>query len=341
MNEIIAYWQDMGVGGFRCDMAHMVPLPFWRWIIAHARLRDRDVFFIAEGYNDHLKLQAGSIHEGLLSAGFNGVYDGAAYEALRNIYEGSAWANDLDRLHREETPLFCGGVRYIENHDEPRIASPLYWGGVGSRVIQAAMVAQYGTGRGPVLLYNGQEFGECAAGPSGYGGDNGRTSIFDYTTLPALQHWSNGGTYDGALLSEAERELHAFTLRMVALLQHPALSKGGFYGLNWANLENESFGRRDGDSVSGHTLYAFLRHHRKSKSTLLLVCNLSATDYVSTHIHIPENAMRWAAKKPGMYSFIPLLNTAAPINNIDSETLESTGFPVSLLPGTAEIFEWC
>ena len=341
MNEIIAYWQDMGVGGFRCDMAHMVPLPFWRWIIAHARLRDRDAFFVAEGYNDHLSLMGGSVHEALLSAGFNGVYDGAAYEALRSIYEGSTWANDLDRQHREESPLFCGGVRYIENHDEPRVASPLYWGGVGSRVLQALMVAQYGTGRGPILLYNGQEFGECADGAGGYGGDNGRTSIFDYTSLPALQHWTNGGKYDGALLTAAERDSHSFTLRLLSILQHPALSKGGFYGLNWANMENVSFGRREGDSVSGHTLYAFLRHHRKSKSTLLLVCNLSATDSVSTHIHIPQNAMKWAAKKQGMYSFIPLLNVEEPICNIDAEALESTGLPVTLLPGRAEVYEWC
>jgi len=340
MNEVLAYWQDMGMGGFRCDMAHMVPLPFWRWIIAHARLRDRSAFFLAEGYDDHLKLVEGPVHEALLSAGFDGVYDGVAYESLRKIYEGGAWANDLDKLHRAESPMFRGGVRYIENHDEPRIASPLYWGGVGNLVTQAALVAQYGTSCGPVLVYNGQEVGERAEGPGGYGGDNGRTSIFDYTSLPRLQHWTHGGAYDGALMSPDEKELQCFTAQLLTLLQHPALAKGGFYGLNWANLETPGYGRRAGDTVSGHTLYAFLRHFRKTKSTLLVVCNLHPSESVKTRVHIPQNAMDWAGKKPGKYCFVPLLDTATPLCEIEDVALAGEGVPVELSPGRAQIFEW-
>ena len=37
MDAIIAYWQNMGVDGFRCDMAHMVPAEFWAWAIKRAR----------------------------------------------------------------------------------------------------------------------------------------------------------------------------------------------------------------------------------------------------------------------------------------------------------------
>ena len=341
MNEVLAYWQDMGVGGFRCDMAHMVPLPFWRWIIAHARLRDSSAFFMAEGYDDHLKLIDGPVHASLLSAGFDGVYDGVSYESLRQIYEGGAWANDLDSQYRESSPLYSGGVRYIENHDEPRIASPLYWGGMGSKVVQSVMVAQYCSSTGPVLVYNGQEFGEYAAGPGGYGGDNGRTSIFDYTSLPNLQHWSNGGLFDGSLLTDDERALCHFTQRLLSLLQHPALSKGGFYGLNWANRETPGFGRRAGDDASGRSLYAFLRHYRKAKSTLLVVCNLSPSESVDTHVHIPLNAMEWAGKKPGRFCFVPLLDDTTPIAEADSATLETTGLAISLPPGKALIFEWC
>lgn len=332
MNEVLAYWQNMGVGGFRCDMAHMVPLPFWRWIIAHARLRDRSAYFIAEGYDDHMKLVDGPVHQALLSAGFDGVYDGVAYESLRKVYENGAPVLGLDKQHIPGSALFRGGVRYIENHDEPRIASPLYWGGVGTLVCPAVMVAQYATTVGPVLVYNGQETGECAEGPCGYGGDNGRTSIFDYTNLPRLQHWTNGGKYDGAMLTPAEQELRHFTAHLLTLLQHPALSKGDFYGLNWANKETPGFG-------SG--MYAFLRHCRKAKSTLLIVCNLNAKETAETHIHIPQNAMDWSAKKPGSYRFVPLLDTTTPITEIHSAEVLDAGVPVCLPPGHAHIFEWC
>ncbi len=37
MDAILAYWQEKGVDGFRCDMAHMIPPEFWHWAIRRAR----------------------------------------------------------------------------------------------------------------------------------------------------------------------------------------------------------------------------------------------------------------------------------------------------------------
>ena len=121
LDHVLTWWQELGAGGFRCDMAHMIPLPFWRWEIARARLRDEAVFFMAEAYDDPMKLTPGNPLQDLLNAGFNGVYDAPAYRALRDLYEGGVWANDLDAFHRPENPLFTGGVRFVENHDEPRL----------------------------------------------------------------------------------------------------------------------------------------------------------------------------------------------------------------------------
>ncbi len=340
MNDILTYWQDKGVGGFRCDMAHMVPLPFWHWLIANARLRDSGTFFMAEGYNDHMKLTVGGVHEALLGVGFNGVYDSEAYNGLRAVFDGTRWANDLDRLHRATHPTYAGGVRYIENHDEQRIAYAGAWGGVGGRVQRAAMVAQYASSRGPVLVYNGQEVGERAEGPGGFGGDNGRTSIFDYTNLPRFQRWTNGGAYDGAGLTEAERSLRDFTARLLPLLQIPAIAKGGFYGLNWANQATDGYGREAGESVSGHRLFAFLRHERKAKSTVLAVCNFSATQAAACRVHIPANAREWAGRKAGPCRFRNLLEPDAPPVECSSAELEAEGLPVSLPPGGALLLEW-
>ncbi len=340
MDDILAYWQDKGVGGFRCDMAHMVPMPFWHWLIAHSRLRDASCFFMAEAYNDHLKLTAGDVHEALLRVGFNAVYDSAAYQGLRSLYEGRSWANDLDSFHASATPVFTGGVRYIENHDEPRIAHPSCWGGVGERVQRAAMVAQYASSCGPVLIYNGQEVGERAEGPGGFGGDNGRTSIFDYTNLPRLQRWVNHGACDGAGLSEQEQALRAFTARLLPLMQVPALARGSFYGLNWANHNTPGYGRHAGECVSGHHLYAFLRHYRKSKSTVLAVCNLCPVHEIRSCVHIPADALAWVGKKPGLCRFRNLLEpTAAPIT-LPSAALEADGLPITLPPGGALLLEW-
>lgn len=340
MDRVLAFWQDLGVGGFRCDMAHMVPVPFWRWVIVESRLRDADVFFIAEAYNDQMKLTDGDVSSALLGAGFNAVYDGAAYQALRSLYEGGAWANDLDRFNYNEDPLFYGGVRYIENHDEPRVAAPSHWGGQGEKVMKALIVAQYASTCGPVLVYNGQETAERADGPQGFGGNNGRTSIFDYTSLPRFQDWTNHGAFDGAALPQNLSQLRNFTASLLPLLQHPALSKGLFYGLNWSNRETPCFGRINGETISGHKLYVFLRHHRKSKSTLLVVCNLSADQTFSTSIHIPQSAQDWAGKNAPEYSFVDLLDAQSEPIMISDEELDTDGLPVSVPPGEVRVFEW-
>lgn len=343
MDDILRYWQEMGVGGFRCDMAHMVPMPFWRWAIANARLRDGGVFFMAEAYNDSMKLTTGDVHGALLDVGFSGVYDSVAYQSLRSLYEGGAWANDLDKLHVTERPLSARGVRYVENHDEPRMASPSCWGGVGETVCQAVMVAQYASSCSPVLFYNGQEVGERAEGPGGFGGDNGRTSIFDYTHLPRLQHWTNGGLYDGVLLTAAEKSLRDFVSCLLPCLQHPALSRGEFYGLNWANRENPLFGREEGETVSGHRLFAFLRHDRKSRATVLVVCNLSphgSQAQEDIRIHIPAHAVSWAGRKPGPCSFRSLLIPHAPTLSSSTDELEQSGLALHVEAGHAALLEW-
>ncbi len=340
MDEVLAWWQEMGVGGFRCDMAHMVPMPFWHWALANARMRDESVYFMAEAYNDHMKLTERDAHAALLTAGFNAVYDSASYRALKELYEGSAWANDLDSQNRAEAILTHRGVRYLENHDEPRLAAPAHWGGKGEAAARALLVAQFATTCSPVLFYNGQEVGERADGPGGYGGDNGRTSIFDYTTLPRLQHWTNGGRYDGALLTPEEASLRDFCTAFLPLMQHPALSKGGFYGLNWANNETPDYGRAEGESTSGHFLYAFLRHNRKARSTVLAVCNFSTTATFSTHIHIPEDASSWVGKKAEACIFRNLLEPTAPELHITRAQLSAPGLPVILPPGGALLLEW-
>ena len=88
MDRILEHWQRLGVDGFRCDMAHMVPPEFWGWAIGRARARQPEVWFMAEAYNDDpmrvrggdpvlaaLGGQRGNVMFDLLSAGFSAVYD--------------------------------------------------------------------------------------------------------------------------------------------------------------------------------------------------------------------------------------------------------------------------
>lgn len=346
MDAVLAWWQEMGVGGFRCDMAHMVPPAFWRWAIARARLRDENTLFLAEAYNDHMSLCAGDVHRELLNAGFQGIYDSTAYDTLRGIIGGTRWANDLDRHHHAESKNFYHGIRYIENHDEQRLPCwPRPEGAADDRCspYAALCAAQFASTAAPVLLYNGQEVGEAAEGPGGYGGDNGRSSIFDYTHLPKLQHWANAGAYDGGALTEEERRLRTYTAKLLRMLQHPAFAHGDFYGLNWANRATPAFGRKEGESVSGHYLYAFLRYARKARATVLVLCNFSETESYTTTLHIPLHAQEWAGKKPvpaKEYTFLNLLVPEAEPLTATSDQLAGAGLPLTIPAGETLIFEW-
>lgn len=342
MDDILAFWQDRGVGGFRCDMAQMVPAQFWKWAIARARVRNSSVVFLAEAYNDHMRTTSGDALTALLDSGFIGVYDAETFHAFHGLYDSGRWANDLDQYNKNDDRLFIGGVRYLENHDEQRICSPQSWGGYGEKVFQAAAVAAYASSRGPLLFYNGQEVGERAEGPGGYGGHDGRTSIFDYTCLPRLSRWSCHGKYDGSSLMDDERAMRRFYSRLMPLLHHPALASGLFYGLNWANQANFSFGRVDGETVSGHWVFAFIRHDWQSRSTVLVVCNLSPDcDFDGLTVHIPMHAQEWCGlgnQKQYIFSdmlasdSVPLLSSA--------EELCTSGLPVPLKAGKAVLFEW-
>lgn len=278
MDAVLAHWQDFGVDGFRCDMAHWIPTEFWAWAIQRARTRHPDAFFVAEAYEDDPnKLCEGSTLEALVAAGFNAVYDHASYRILKDLHDGPKWANDLDPTFSHPT-AFRHSLRYVENHDEVRVAHRAGWGGHGARIGLASAAVQFGTGTGPVLLYGGQEVAEPAEHPEGFGGGAGRTSLFDYGSMPQVARWVNGHQFDGGQLEPEQRALREAYRRLLLALDHPALRSGDFHPLNPANVTNPDFGRSPGEPASGHWLYAWLRHDPVSGAAILAVANLHGRD---------------------------------------------------------------
>jgi hypothetical protein len=228
----------------------------------------------------------------LLDAGFDAVYDAPAYDVLKGIYDSGKWANDLDSITFTGA-RFHKSLRYAENHDEVRLASPKEWGGLGMRVGKPVSAVLFAMGRGPVMLYHGQEVGEPAARAEGFGGDDARTSIFDYGSMPEFSKWVNDGRFDGGRLSPEQKSLRDWYGKLIHATQSPAFTAGEFYGLNHANQGNPHFGRVGDESISGHWLYAFLRHDPVSGESSLIVANFNGTETLcDVKISLPEDA--WA-----------------------------------------------
>lgn len=104
--------------------------------------------------------------------------------------------------------------------------------------------------------------------------------------------------FDSSLLPEESAELRNFHRKLLPLMQHPALDRGDFYGLNWANMKNTTFGREPAEDTSGHWVYAMLRHDARARATVLVVGNLSPNiNFYNLRISIPSTLSAGAASR--------------------------------------------
>ena len=310
MDTVIAYWQSNGVDGFRVDMAHMVPPEFWKWLIHRARNRDEDVFFFAEAYdNDPAKVSShdpalrknDNVMLILLDAGFDAVYDDPGYDVLLDLYTRGAWANDLEDVEEQLGPFFFDrAVRYSENHDEIRLAHPDSWDSQGFNVGRPVTATLFGLSRGPVMIYNGQKVGEAALGREGFGGDDQRTSIFDYWSMPELNKWWNNGNADGSGLSMEQSALRAWYKRLINLQKKPAFTNGNFFPLNRVNLNNPLYGNFDNLDASGQWLFTYLRSDPSTEDTYLVTSNFhSETTMRNLRILLSHDVIKALGLKGG------------------------------------------
>ncbi len=281
VDEILAYWQEKGVDGFRCDFAHYVPTDAWSYLIEQVKLRDPDALVMAEAYENL---------GGLLGSGFDAVYHDAAYDTLKRMYLGAASMNDLDQLLGSfDDPSRGQYLNYLENHDERRIASPLVPGdnpdatGFGSANAGrqlAPLLFLYS--QGPILVYNGQEVGEPGAGAEGFGGDDGRTTIFDYWSMPEMVKWVNGHAYDGGGLSAEQKSLRAYYSDLLALAQAPEIRGKRFWGLQYINSPGAN-------PDANANLFSFARFATDNGSLILVVTNFGTGKSQSGPLRVPDD----------------------------------------------------
>ena len=125
---------------------------------------------------------------------------------------------------------------------------------------------------------SGQELGERGMDLEGFSGIDGRTTIFDYWGVKSLQAWANKGKFDGAKLSEAQREVRDFYQRLLTLAREDkAIQKGAMYDITYA--QGEGFDKRQ------H--YAYLRHTKGE--TLLVIVNFHDREQ-QIKVRIPNDA---------------------------------------------------
>lgn len=281
MRDILLFWTAKGVDGFRCDMAEMVPVEFWNWVIPKIKAKNRNLLFIAEVYNP--AQYHDYVHWGL----FDYLYDKVdLYDTLRDVICGYRPASDITFCWQRIDGLQTKMLNFLENHDEQRIASDFFAG--DPFVALPAMVVAATMNTNPVMIYFGQELGERGMDKEGFSGLDGRTTIFDYWSVDTIRNWRNGGAFGNSELTAEQIKLRKFYTQLIKVAkEEESICSGKFFDLMYANYENPEF-----DSTKQ---YAFLRSGKKE--FVLVISNFDTND-VNISVQIPVEAFDYMGISP-------------------------------------------
>lgn len=292
MLEILLFWSSKGIDGFRCDMVHMVPVEFWHWAVGQVKQKYPNLIFIAEIYDP-------SLYQSYLDWGrFDFLYDKVGlYDKLRDVQCREVSAAQISYCWQSLDGHIDRMLNFLENHDEQRFASPQY-AGDASQVLPSLVVSSM-MSKGAMMIYFGQELGEQATDAEGYSGRDGRTTIFDYWSVPAVRAWYNNGKCNSTYLTTEQRNLRKLYKKVLTLCnKEKAIAEGAFFDLMYVNCENAGF--------DPHRQYAFLRY---TETEILLIAVNFGAHRVSVSINIPQHAIDVMQITPDTYSATELLGS--------------------------------
>ena len=285
MRDILLFWAAKGIDGFRCDMAEMVPAPFWAYATAAVRAAHPSVIFVGEVYNPDL-------YRTYIDAGFDYLYDKVGmYDSMRDIICGHRWASDITTQWQRTDDIRTHMLYFLENHDEQRIASD-YFAANPWRAFPAHMVCCL-LQTNPYMLYAGQELGERGMDREGFSGWDGRTSIFDYWSVDSIRH----GYFDLAKKTPEERQLMAAYRQVMRIAgREKAVTDGAMFDLMYVNTH------------FAEEQFAFIR--KAGREMLLVAVNFSDLS-VCREVTIPAHAFDFLNIPAGTITATELLTGVA------------------------------
>ena len=152
MIDAMKFWiVEVGIDGFRCDVADGVPADFWKDAIDQLRAAagDRKILMLAEGKNvDNFTI-----------GGFDMNYGWDYKDELVKVFKGAPASNLIkaDKAEYDSLPVGTVKLRFTTNHDHSTEATPCVEF-TNDRGAMAAYVASIFP-HGGALIYGSQEVG--------------------------------------------------------------------------------------------------------------------------------------------------------------------------------------
>jgi len=157
--SVLEMWVELGVDGFRCDVASLIPLDFWRRAKEYISQK-KELIWLAESLDlnflNSLRNRGFEVScDAELYDVFDLTYDYDGYEYLHSFFRGEKGLDYfLNQIYLQKTMLPNNSVkmRFLENHDNPRISFLLN----GKNKIKNWTMF-YSLLPGATLVYAGQE----------------------------------------------------------------------------------------------------------------------------------------------------------------------------------------
>lgn len=173
--ETLKFWISKGVDGFRCDVAPLVPLKFWKEARKEISKEKKGVIWIAEtmGPSGIKALRDSGIlvqSDCEMYESFDITYDYDTYEYFIDYLKGRIsleYFLEKKRAQEYTYPVNYVKLRFLENHDNPRIASL-----ISDEILLENWISFMFFEKGASLIYAGQEYN-----------DKNRPSLFEKDTV--------------------------------------------------------------------------------------------------------------------------------------------------------------
>ena len=295
MRDILLFWAAKGVDAFRCDMAEMVPVEFWEWCIAQVQERYPDMIFIAEVYNPN------QYYNYVKRGGFTYLYDKVGlYDTLKDVVNGHH-TGAITKWWQSIGDVKDNMLHFTENHDEQRSASK-FFAGNPHRAFPLFALSSLIDGN-PIMLYFGQELGEEATDAEGFSGADGRTTIFDYWSVPTVRQWMKKGLRGLTAEQKEIRNKYKKVLNIAA--KEKGIANGLFFDLMYVNGNN--------DAISTGRSYVFARFFKKD--LYIVAVNFRSQD-ADLNINIPSHLFDYFEIAEGEYNCKELISGNKEVRNV-------------------------
>jgi len=160
-STMLADYVKLGVDGFRCDVASLVPLKFWKVAINKCHDINKNCFFLGESvegyFIEEFRIAGFDIEtDASLYECFDMLYDYDIFDAFNELIKDEISIKNYSKIVQRQLATYKEHdlkVRYLENHDKERSSNLIANLNSYNNYLSYIMFV-----KGVGFIYNGQEY---------------------------------------------------------------------------------------------------------------------------------------------------------------------------------------